>query len=175
VEARDYALADAARPALGDAGVTATVVLALVATASGILASMFAVSRMITMLSEMKLIPHRHLGMPGSVLDHNTVYVAAIAAFLAAFFDLSRIASMGVFLYLTMDILVHVGLLRSLRDEVKAHAAIVVAAILLDGIVMAAFAWLRLQSDPLIVGISVAVAGTLFVGSAIFLRSRGET
>ncbi|MEZ4318170.1 MAG: APC family permease [Myxococcota bacterium] len=172
VQARDYALAEAARPALGDAGVTATVVLALVATSSGILASMFAVSRMITMLTEMELIPHRHLGMPGTVLDHNTVYVAAIAATLAAFFDLSRIASMGVFLYLTMDILVHVGLLRSLREEVNANVAIVGAAVLLDAVVMAAFAWLRIQNDPLIVGISVAVAGALFVGSAVFLRSR---
>ncbi len=174
VEARDYALAEAARPALGDAGVTATVLLALVATASGILASMFAVSRMITMLTEMELIPHSHMGMPGSVLDHNTVYVAAIAATLAAFFDLSRIASMGVFLYLTMDILVHLGLLRSLRDEVRAHAAIVAIAVLLDGVVMVAFGWMRLQSDPLIVAVSVAVAGSLFAGSAWFLRSSGS-
>lgn len=174
VRARDYALAEAARPALGDVGVTATVVLALVATASGILASMFAVSRMITMLTEMELIPHRHLGMPGTVLDHNTVYVAAIAASLAAFFDLSRIASMGVFLYLTMDILVHVGLLRTLREEVKAHAAIVSVAIVLDVVVMLAFAWLRLQNDPLIVAISAAVAGALFLGSAVFLRNQSD-
>ena len=48
-------------PALGDYG-RFTVAIAMVATA-GALLSIFAVSRMF-MLTEMKLVPHRHLGMP---------------------------------------------------------------------------------------------------------------
>jgi hypothetical protein len=57
---------------------------------------------------------------------------------------------------------------------VRAHAAIVAIAVLLDGVVMVAFGWMRLQSDPLIVAVSVAVAGSLFAGSAWFLRSSGS-
>lgn len=47
VAAKDYALAEAAQPALGQTGFYLTVALALVATASGLIASVFAVSRML--------------------------------------------------------------------------------------------------------------------------------
>ncbi len=52
IEAKDYALAEAARPTLGSVGFYLTVALALVATSSGLIASMFAVSRMLAMLTE---------------------------------------------------------------------------------------------------------------------------
>jgi hypothetical protein len=46
----------------------------LVATAAGVIASIFAVSRMLAMLTDMKLIPHSHFGMPGTIRDHTLVY-----------------------------------------------------------------------------------------------------
>ncbi len=95
VAARDYSLAEASRPAVGRYGVWFTVGVAIIATASGVLASIFAVSRMLAVLTDMRLIPHRHFGMPGSIQKHTLVYTVVIAAFLAAFFDLGRIASMG--------------------------------------------------------------------------------
>ena len=60
IETKDYSLAAAARPALGEAAVWFTVILAMLATAGGIIASIFAVSRMLAMLTEMELVPHRH-------------------------------------------------------------------------------------------------------------------
>ncbi len=50
VEAKDYALAAAARPAFGDYGLIFTVLLAIVATVSGLIASVFSASRMLAML-----------------------------------------------------------------------------------------------------------------------------
>jgi len=64
VAARDYSLAEAAEPALGQTGFYLTVLLAAVATASGVLASVFAVSRMLAMLTDMKMIPHSHFDIP---------------------------------------------------------------------------------------------------------------
>ena len=107
IAAKDYSLAEAAAPALGQFGFYFTVVLAAVATVSGVLASVFAVSRMLTMLTDMKMIPHRHFGMSGPILTHMLVYTVVLASLLAVFFDLSRIASLGVFFYLIMDMLVH--------------------------------------------------------------------
>ena len=63
VAAKDFSLAEASRPAFGDLGVGFTVIIAIIATASGLLASVFAVSRMLAMLTDMKLIPHRHFGI----------------------------------------------------------------------------------------------------------------
>jgi hypothetical protein len=54
VAAKDYALAEAAAPAFGSTGFYFTIALALVATASGLLASVFAVSRMLAMLTYMR-------------------------------------------------------------------------------------------------------------------------
>ena len=92
-EARDYSLAAAARPALGELGFYFTVAIAIAATTSGVIASVFAVSRMLTMLTEMKMIPHSHFGMSGGIRSHMLVYTVVIAGTLAVLFDLSRIAS----------------------------------------------------------------------------------
>jgi amino acid transporter len=89
--ARDYALAEAARPAFGNYGLWFTVAIAIIATASGVLASVFAVSRMLAMLTDMKLIPHKHFGMSGGIQKHTLVYTVVAAGLLAAFFDLGRI------------------------------------------------------------------------------------
>lgn len=85
---RDYALAEAARPAFGDWGTYFTVGMAIVATISGLIASTFAVSRMLAMLSEMKLVPHRHFRMPGSIQKHTLVYTDVFAITLTILFDL---------------------------------------------------------------------------------------
>ncbi len=95
IETRDYSLA-AARRALGDYGVWFTVAIAIMATAGGLLASVFAVSRMLAMLTEMKLVPHRHFVMPGSIQKHTLVYTVVLGLILTAFFDLSRIAVLVV-------------------------------------------------------------------------------
>ncbi|MBL4612070.1 MAG: APC family permease, partial [Pseudomonas sp.] len=112
IETRDYSLAAAARPVLGEYGVWFTVAIAMMATAGGILASIFAVSRMLAMLTEMKLVPHSHFGMSGSIQKHTLVYTVVLGLILTAFFDLSRIAALGIIFYLIMDIAIHWGVLR---------------------------------------------------------------
>ncbi len=151
VAARDYSLAAAAEPSLGKIGFYLTVVLAAVATASGLLASVFAVSRMLAMLTDMKMIPHSHFGMPGPIQRHTLVYTSVLAAVLAVFFDLGRIASLGAFFYLVMDMAVHWGVFRYRRKEVGAAAAVLLTAIAFDAVVLAAFTAMKLKSDPTIV------------------------
>ncbi|SDX70755.1 APC family permease [Roseicitreum antarcticum] len=169
VAAKDYALAEAARPALGQTGFYLTVALALVATASGLIASVFAVTRMLAMLTEMKMIPHSHFGMPGGIKDHTLVYTVVIAGFLTVFFDLSRIASLGVFFYLVMDIIIHAGVYRNLREEIDARGWVMLTAIVLDAVVLTAFAALKWQSDPLIVILGVIGMALVFAFVGVFL------
>ncbi|WP_200807361.1 APC family permease [Demequina sp. NBRC 110053] len=66
VEAQDFSLAEAARPALGDVGVIATVAVAVVACLTGLISSMFAVSRMLTMVTDMRMIPTATSGCQGT-------------------------------------------------------------------------------------------------------------
>ncbi|MBF9055026.1 APC family permease [Rhodobacterales bacterium HKCCA1288] len=149
--ARDYALAEAAEPVLGRVGFYLTVALAMIATASGLVASVFAVSRMLTMLTDMEMIPHSHFGMSGSIRSHMLVYTVVIAGVLAVLFDLSRIASLGAFFYLVMDMAVHWGVWSRLRNEINARGWVILTALALDGLVLVAFTGLKLQSDPMIV------------------------
>ena len=169
VAAKDYALAEAARPALGQTGFYLTVALALVATASGLIASVFAVTRMLAMLTEMKMIPHSHFGMPGKIKDHTLVYTVVIAGILTVFFDLSRIASLGAFFYLVMDIIIHAGVYRHLRHEIGARGWVILTAIALDAVVLTAFATMKWQSDPLIVILGVIGIALVFLFVGVFL------
>jgi amino acid transporter len=170
IKTRNYSLAAAARPALGEYAVWFTVVLAMLATAGGIIASIFAVSRMLAMLTEMKLVPHSHFGMPGSVQKHTLVYTVVLGLLLTIFFDLSRIAALGIIFYLIMDIAIHWGILRHLRKEIGARSAILIGAIVLDLIVLSGFLWIKISSDPLVVGVAGAVMLTILVVEALFLR-----
>jgi amino acid transporter len=174
IKAKDYSLAEAARPAFGEYGVWFTVAIAIIATISGIIASVFAVSRMLAMLTDMKLIPHKHFGMPGRIQKHTLVYTVVLAMVLAVAFDLSRIASVGAILYLVMDMIVHWGVLKHLSEKVNAKSGIVWTALILDAIVLLAFMWVKATTDWLIVVVSVLFIIFIFIGEHFFLKYRQE-
>ncbi|NYS59368.1 APC family permease [Vreelandella salicampi] len=175
IETQDYSLAAAARPALGEAAVAFTVILAMLATAGGIIASIFAVSRMLAMLTEMKLVPHRHFHMPGSLQKHTLVYTIVLGLVLTAFFDLSRIAALGIIFYLIMDIAIHWGVLRHLKNNVDANPVIPSIAILLDAIVLLGFIWVKATSDPLVLVVASGVMAIILLGEWIFLAKRNTS
>lgn len=168
VDAKDYSLAEAARPAFGNYGLYFTVGIAIVATISGVIASIFAVSRMTAMLTEMKLVPHSHFGMSGSIQKHMLVYITVIAITLTIFFDLSRIASIGAIFYLVMDMIVHWGVYKHLRKDVNANAIILISALILDFVVLIAFLWVKTSTDIFVVIVSVIGIILVFAGEKWF-------
>ncbi len=174
VKTKDYSLADAAKPAFGNYGLYFTVGIAIVATISGIIASIFAVSRMTAMLTEMKLIPHSHFGMSGSVQKHMLIYVIVIAITLTIFFDLSRIASIGAIFYLVMDMIVHWGVFKHLKKEVKAKGLFLITALVLDFIVLTAFLWIKAGSDIFVVIVSAIGITLIFTGEKWFLSATNK-
>lgn len=170
IAAKDYALAQAARPAFGDYGLWFTVALAIIATISGVIASVFAVSRMLAMLTDMKLVPHSHFGMPGDIQKHTLVYTVVIAMFLTIFFDLSRIASLGAIFYIVMDIAVHWGVFRYLRHEINANAFILLAAIFCDVVILGAFLIVKASTDMMVIYAALIGIFVIFTGERLFLR-----
>lgn len=170
VKAKDYSLAQAARPTFGKYGVWFTVLFAIIATVSGVIASVFAVSRMLGMLTEMKLVPHSHFGMPGSIQQHSLVYTVVLAILLTILFDLSRIASLGAIFYIIMDIAIHWGVLRHLREEVHANSGILLTAIVLDLIILVAFLAVKAKTDVLVLYVSLAGLLVIFIGEFLFIQ-----
>ena len=174
IEAKDYSLAQAARPAFGDLGLWITVGFAIVATVSGVIASVFAVSRMLAMLTDMKLVPHSHFGMPGSIQKHTLVYTIVLAILLTIFFDLSRIASLGAIFYIIMDLAIQWGVFRHLHKQIEANRGIVLTAIIMDAVVLGAFLWIKASSDMLVIWASLIGFVLIFVGERVFLRHSSD-
>ena len=174
VKARDYALAEAARPAFGTYGLWFTVGFAIIATVSGVIASVFAVSRMLAMLTDMKLVPHSHFGMPGSIQKHTLVYTIVAAMVLTVFFDLGRIAALGAIFYIVMDIAVQWGVFRYLRHEIKASAFVLLTAIVLEVVVLAALLAIKASTDLVVIYAAVVGMVLIFAGERLFLRSRSR-
>jgi len=171
IKAKDYALAEASKPAFGQWGLTITVFFAIIATISGVIASIFAVSRMLTMLTKMKLVPHSHFGMPGDIQKHSVVYIVAIALLLTIFFDLSRIASIGAIFYLLMDIAVHYGALTKLRSKVELSKAMLIIAIILDLLVLTFFVFVKWEQDPFVIWSSLISLLLIISMEMFYLRN----
>jgi hypothetical protein len=135
-----------------------------------VIASVFAVSRMLAMLTSMQLVSHRHFNLPGDIQMHTLIYTVVIAILLTIFFDLSRIASLGAIFYIIMDIGIHWGVFKHLRNDVGANAAILMTAIILDVVVLGAFLWFKVQSDALVIWASLIGLAVIFIGEKYFLK-----
>jgi len=174
IDAKDYSLAEASKPAFGKYGLWFTVGIAIIATVSSVLANIFAISRMTAMLTNIKLIPHKHFGMPGTLQQHMLVYTVVIAIVLTIFFDLSRIASLGAIFYLIMDIILQWGVYRKLRKEIQAKGFILLTAIVLDVVVLGAFLWIKGNTDLVLIAVAAISLLLIFFGEKWFLKTRKD-
>ena len=122
------------------------------------------------MLSEMKLVPHKHFGMPGDIQKHSLVYTVVFAITLTILFDLSRIASLGAIFYIVMDMAVHWGILRHLKPRVAASTPILITALVMDGIVLVALIAVKAASDMVVLYAAATGMAAIFLGEWLFLR-----
>ena len=175
IAAENFALAEAARPAFGDAGVWFTVALAVVATASAVMASVFGASRMLAMLTRMKQVPHRHFRMPGTLRTHAMVYTVAFAIVLTILFDLRRIAVLAAIYSLILDIAINWGVLRHLRTRIEVRASVVTIAIVLNVIVLTALVWVKESEDPLILIVSAIGIVLIVAAQRLFMWSHTDS
>lgn len=175
VQARDYALAEAVRPNIGQWGVWFTVLIAVIATTAGVIASTFAVSRMTAMLTEMGLVPDVAKKMSGRTQVHTLTTIVALAIVLTILFDLSRIASLGIILYLLMDLAIQWGVLRHLKDDVEAKSWVLWLSMVLNTVVLVAFGWVKAQSDPMILWIALGLMLVVWGGEWWYLRGNSDS
>ncbi len=165
VIAKDYALAAAARPVFGEWGMLFTVLLAIVATVSGVIASIFSASRMLAMLSSMKQLPRLYRSINNPAL----VITVGLAIVLTILFDLTRIASIGAIFYLIMDIAIHWGLFRHLLTETRANPIIPVIAIVLDIVILGTFLLMKYERDPLVIIVSLLGFVAILIAQRLFM------
>ncbi len=172
IAAKDYALAAAAEPIFGNLGSTLTIILAMVATVSGVIASVYSASRMLGMLSSMKQVPN--LNKVKKIKNPALLFTIGLAMLLTILFDLTRIASIGAIFYLIMDISIHWGLFRHLKKKVNFNPIIPLIAILLDIIVLAAFIYMKYLMDPFVLIVAAIGIALIFIAERLFMKSHTD-
>jgi amino acid transporter len=135
----ETAIAEAARPALGDAGFTIMAVAALIATAGCTNATLYASGNLTAMLAEVGQFPP-FFGR-GSRLGKNAglLITAGLVLVVANLVDLSAIASVGSACSLMVFLLVSLAGYK-LRSETGARGPIVVLAMAATAVVLGFFA-----------------------------------
>ena len=170
--AKDYALAAAAKPVFGEWGSILTIFLAIIATVSGVIASVYSASRMLGMLGNMKQVPN--LNRIKKLKNPSLIFTVSLAILLTILFDLTRIASIGAIFYLIMDIAIHWGLFIHLKKEVKFNPIIPIIAILMDVIILGAFIYMKYLNDPFVLIVAAIGIILIFLSQYLFMKSHTD-
>jgi amino acid transporter len=170
----ETAIAEAARPALGDAGFVMMAIAALLATASSVNATLYAAGGLTAMLASVGQFP-TFLGRESRLGPHAGVLVtAAIVLVVSNTVDLSAIASVGSACSLMVFLLICATGYR-LRTEIGAVGAIVLTALAATAVVLVFFAIDTLRNAPETFAAIVAIAALSVVLDFVWKRSRGAT
>lgn len=174
VQSRDFSLARAAEPVFGSVGFRLVAGLAVIATVTSVMASMYSTSRMLGMMSDMGEVPEVTLGHRLPFGNPPLLLTTAATIVLTVAFDLSQIASLGAFAYLSLDLVIHWGHLRHLLNETGARPSPLLVAIGLDAALLAGFVAYRATTDLLVVGAFAVFAAMVAGGESLYMRSHGE-
>jgi amino acid transporter len=168
----ETAIAEAARPALGDAGFVIMAIAALLATSSSVNAVLYASSGLTAMLAEVGQFPPffgrgSRLGANGGML-----ITAGIVLVISNLVDLSAIASVGSACSLLIFLLVGVSGYR-LRKETGSIGAILLLGMAATAIVLVFFGIDTLRNAPETFVAIVGVAALAVILDLVWKRIRG--
>jgi amino acid transporter len=169
----ETAIAEAARPTLGDAGFTLMAVAALIATAGATNGTLFGAGGLTAALAEIGqfppiLGPRSRLGKHGGL-----IVTGAVAIVLANFVDLSAIASVGSACALLVFLLVGIAGYK-LRSETGASVPVVLLGMAVTVIVLGFFAVDTLRNDPETFGAIVGMTLLAVLLDLVWQRMRPE-
>lgn len=161
IAAKDYALAEAAKPIFGESGFRIIAIAALFSTASAINAALYAITNVTYRLAKVGELPSV-FGRPIGHSREGLVISSILILILAVFFDLAEIAAIGSVSILIVHFIVHVGHLRLLPETGASLLMIIVAALTNLAAIVLSVAYLSRNSPDILVFI-----GGFFVISVV--------
>jgi amino acid transporter len=166
------AIAEAGRPALGDAGFTMIAIAAMVGMAGSVVATLYASAGLTRMLSDVGQFPSffgrgSRLGAKSGVLIS-----AAVVLVVSNTVDLSAIASVGSACSLMIFVLVGVAGYR-LRSATGANAALIIVGVAATLVVLAFFAVDTFRNAPQTFTAIIVIAVLAVVLDVVWKRARG--
>ena len=170
IEYGETAIAEAARPALGDAGFTMMAVAALLATTSSVNATLYASGGLTRMLASVGQFPPLFGRKTRRGAHVGLLITAALVLVMANLLDLSAIASLGSAIALCVFVLVALAGFRK-RAETGANTVIALAAIGVSAIVLGFFAVDTLRNDPATFVAIIAITALAVLFDALWKRT----
>ena len=172
IDSGGTALAVAAQPVLGDAGYTLMTITALFATAGATNAGLYPAVGLSEHLVSIGQFPPLLAGRLGGRAPAGLLLTATIAIVLAAFFDLSAIASIGSAVALVLFALISAGHFR-IRSQTGARGWVLLLAIGTAVVVLVAFAFTTLVEEPATTVALIVILLQSVILDAWWKRSRG--
>ena len=170
--AKDFALAEATRPLLDGTGFRLMAVLALLSTASGINAAMYAVTNVtytMAIRGELPEVVSRKVWRSREGL----LVSAAILIPVAVFMDIGEIAAVGSMAILSVHAMVHFGHLRLLGETGASRRLVVAALVFTSGAVLVSLKSTVEQSTAAVV-VLVALPVSAVLVEGVFRATHGR-
>ena len=167
----ETAIAEAARPVLGDAGFVMIAVAAMLATASSANASLYASVGLTRMLSGVGQFPAFLGRKTRSGAPMGLLVTAGVVLVVSNVVDLSAIASVGSAVALCVFLLVAIAGYRR-RADTGANAAVVLAAIAVTAAVLVFFAVDTARNEPATFVAILAIAALAVVFNLVWAHPR---
>jgi amino acid transporter len=172
--ARDYALAEAAKPSLGQFGFRLIAIAALFSTASAINATLFGSANVCYMIARDGELPAGLSHTEWRDATGGLILTAALVIVVTLLFDLSGIAMMGSAAFLLIYAAVNAGHLNVLRAT-GASAVIVWLSLLTCLAMFAVLCVYTYREQPAAIAALVLIAAASFAAEWIYRRWTGRT
>ena len=172
--AKDYALAEAAKPFLGEFGFRLIAIAALFSTASAINATLFGSANVCYMIARDGELPARLSRTAWEQATGGLLLTSGLVIVMTLSFDLSGIAMMGSAAFLLVYAAVNAGHLRVLK-QTGANAVIVWLSLLTClamFVVLGVYTW---QQQPRAIAALVIIAAASFAAEWAYRRLTGRT
>jgi amino acid transporter len=171
--AKDYALAEAARPFLGEFGFRLIAIAALFSTASAINATLFGSANVCYMIARDGELPPDLSRTEWKGATNGLILTAALVIVVMLAFDLSGIAMMGSAAFLLVYAAVNAGHLRVLA-QTGANAVVVWLSIITCLVMFAILGVYTWQQEPAAIAALVLIAAASFAAEWIYRRVTGR-
>ena len=173
-QAKDYALAEAAKPFLGEFGFRLIAIAALFSTASAINATLFGSANVCYMIARDGELPAGLSRTEWKQATGGLILTAALVILVTLLFDLSGIAMMGSAAFLLVYAAVNAGHLRVMK-ETGANAIIVWLSLITCLAMFAILGVYTWQQQPAAITALVVIAGGSFIAEWLYRSWTGRT
>ncbi len=162
VAAKDYALAEAAKPIFGDIGFSIVAVTALIATASSINASLYAVTNITYKLAKNGQLPNA-FSKPIAHSKEGLIISGVFIVLLAVFLNLGEIAVLGSISVLIIHFFTHIGHLKLLSQTKALPWLVVLASVVTFATIVLALIYESEHSPHIVTMIFMFLLGSFLI------------